>query len=195
MLNDTLRDAQKFMGCRVSPISLLLSQLRTEARWHSHACMCSLTQLALGLLRLPVPTAQEASTKKTRHSSALWIKNFENLMGKGANTSPLQQGAPKLKFGFPAAPTTPSSSAGHPQPPGLPYSCISWLFGKPKVLQNDLIPSLLPLPTIKQLQSIWTETHFQHITLHHHIFLPFLPVLPHHKIIIRCAAMSLQNNK
>lgn len=91
------------------------------------------------------PQPKRPAPKNRASSSSLWIeKALEILMEKGAKISPLQQGAQNLKFGFPPASTTPTSSAGHPEVPGLPYSSISWLFGKPKLLQNDPRPVIFP---------------------------------------------------
>lgn len=105
-----------------SVLSLLLPQVRPEANWQSNAHPCSLTQPALGLLIIHVPTAQGASAK----NQASW-SSLQRALGipmEKRGKIPLQQGAQNIWV-------------VHPQPQELPYSCISQLSGKPKVLQND----------------------------------------------------------
>lgn len=108
--------------------------------------------------------------QKGASSCSLWIqKALEILVEKISKTSPLQRGAQKLKLGFPAEFTTPSSSVEYPQPPELPCSCISWLFGKPRLLPHRSFSH--QLPTNKELQSVRPETPY-------YIASPHLPSFP-----------------
>lgn len=139
MFNHTLsRDAQKFTGCRVCPVplSLLLPQVRPEANWQSNAHTCSPTQPALGLLRLPRSHSSRGRCQKTAHPRApSGFKELWRSQWRRVTQSHLCSKEHK------------SLSAGlllHPQPPELPYSYISWLFGKPKVLQSDPTPVIFP---------------------------------------------------
>lgn len=106
---------------------------------HTHAASPSLARDSSGF-QFPQARPQKWSI----FYICLDFKSSGDLNGEGAKISLLQQGAQKLKFEFPAASRTPTSSAEHPQPTGLPYSCFSWLFGKPKLLQSDPMPLIFP---------------------------------------------------
>lgn len=111
----------------LSPLSLCHCP-RPEAIWQSNAHPCSLTQPALGLLNLPSsPSPRGQCPKPVIPKLPLGLKSFGDLSGEQWQN-----------------PTSAARSTEVYIWVLLPYSYISQISGKPKVLQNDPMPILFP---------------------------------------------------